>query len=298
MLNRSGFSLVELLVVIGIVAILTGLLLPAVQQVRESARRTSCANHLRQISLAMLSYESAHQRYPAGSEKIDGGDTATLSDDLLITSTALRVAAFMEFGVLRETAIDAARAQGVSRVDMIDYVDPELPSHPIFLCPSMQIPERVTNFSDDVPIHLRTDYQPCNGGNTDFGLRAGANQAKRLRDIRDGLSNTFCIGESLGAVFNGTRETCAPYTFQAGRPINPGGFQDSLGNGTPANLLLNPYRDSNNDLRYSLFQFSSPHPGIVVFTMCDGSTRSVARNTSRSMLVALATIDNGDLIDQ
>ena len=126
MSNRSAFTLVELLVVIAIVAILIGMLLPAVQQVREAGRRSVCANNLRQVSLAMLNYESTYQRYPGGPEQIDGVGTATFADNLLMVSTALQTAPFMEYGVLRETAIDAARIQGVPRVDMIDYVDPVL----------------------------------------------------------------------------------------------------------------------------------------------------------------------------
>lgn len=62
--RRNGFTLVELLVVIAIIGILVGMLMPGVQQVRESARRTSCANNLRQMSIAVLNYQSAFQRLP------------------------------------------------------------------------------------------------------------------------------------------------------------------------------------------------------------------------------------------
>jgi prepilin-type N-terminal cleavage/methylation domain-containing protein len=63
-MNRRGFTLVELLVVIAIIGVLVGLLLPAVQSARESARRSGCRNNLKQLGLAVASYESAHRVMP------------------------------------------------------------------------------------------------------------------------------------------------------------------------------------------------------------------------------------------
>jgi len=306
--DRCGFTLVELLVVIAIIGVLIGMLLPAVQQVREAARRISCSNNLRQISLAMLNFESANQVYPTGFEQLDGRGTETFDDDLIVQSTALRIAEYAEFTGVRELVIAAARDQDVQRVDLIDHdVDPAVPALEFCLCPSMSFPQRVTNFhTDDKPIRVRTDYLPCNGyfesdpEDETFTLHEGANFARRTRDIHDGLSNTICFGETLGEVVSSTRQFTLPYTFQPGRFVNvatdPTADASEGSTQVEPTPYLNPFRGQDGNLRYSNRQFSSAHPGVVVFTFCDGSTNSISTGIAPEVLLGLSSIANGEIV--
>jgi len=100
---KRGFTLVELLVVIAIIGILIGMLLPAVQSVREAARRTTCANNIRQLVLSCHNYESANRRFPPGTIYNEIGAGPFFDPDLVDGSgvtTLVFLLPFMEQGNL------------------------------------------------------------------------------------------------------------------------------------------------------------------------------------------------------
>ena len=96
---RAGFTLVELLVVIAIIGIMVGLLMPAVQAAREAARRTQCANNLRNIALATLNYEAAYRRFPAmlgGTDGFWNGNGSPLDGNHLRLNAFVGLLPFLE----------------------------------------------------------------------------------------------------------------------------------------------------------------------------------------------------------
>ena len=201
--NRSAFTLVELLVVIAIIGILIGMLLPAVQQVREAARRITCANNLRQMALATLNFESAQLKLPESWKPPLGVVFGVDTEDTRGWSAQALILPFLEQGNLE------------SQIDFnLDYIDTPpisiggqlvaMPSAriPIYQCPSET--NSVTRFdSDGVAIHHPLNYASNAGdwfiwdpsGNRNGQGALGVNRRLSIGSISDGTSNTMLFGE-------------------------------------------------------------------------------------------------------
>ena len=213
--RKSGFTLVELLVVIAIIGILVGMLLPAIQRVRESARRTECSNNCRQLGLAVLNYETGHQAFPPGWVAGNAGN-ALSEPGWGWMSKILR---FVEAGNVQNQIDFKVAIDDPMHTDIIQQVVP------VFLCNSDSSP-RVVNLGKHVEhgahrvisrkqhahqelLVGRSNFSGCFGSTEiEDSPFAGngvfyANSKTSISDIRDGASNTIMIGErtnEIGAV--------------------------------------------------------------------------------------------------
>ena len=215
---RSGFTLVELLVVIAIIGILIGMLLPAVQQVREAARRVQCANNVRQLALALLNYESAHQHFPAGYTSTPTSD-GTVPSGVAIDSTTWDAAPGWAWGAHILPFIEAGNiANGLNyQLPVWEVAHRELIQSqvPVFLCPSVSgdtdpfvvVNESNSSYSPDGNTDLilgRSHYVASHGQESAWGPEAGSAMTGEIfTDIYAPATTTVTIAGKVSRVADG-----------------------------------------------------------------------------------------------
>ena len=305
----GGFTLVELLVVIAIIGLLIALLLPAVQAARAAARKIECANHLKQIGLALLNYHAASGSFPPGnviteSGVCPGSGTSIVSQDG--ANWLLAVLPYTEERALFEGYDFSALNEGVPnrRVRETCVAMFACPSDLDTATPSVPGAGPASEYQMNIP-YMPGSYRGVSGRSN--GLRfldspefasypeswrgplhaAGVKgfEAERMKAIRDGASHTLFVGESTTAGSPQWRTFWAYsfgyFTLSAITP-QPRIF---LADYDQCLALGGTGRDKPCKRGWGGF-----HPGGLNFLLCDGSVRFVNSDADPDLLAQLATI--------
>jgi prepilin-type N-terminal cleavage/methylation domain-containing protein len=286
---RRGFTLIELLVVIAIIAILIGLLLPAVQKVREAAARMKSSNNLKQLALAVHNYEGVAGKIP--------GNAETLGNGMLVSCHYLLLP-YVEQTAL-QSAAGASSAAYLANANTIvsTFIAPLDTSTPNWIVNINGVDWAASNYAAN---HTVFGY-PGNGTNWNgFANNSFDNHGRRLVDISDGTSNTVMWGERYASCSSGGSLWAYRNTDPAATsPTYPGWSRMAF---FPANWTSNnhstpftavPPQDRplpQNCSPYNLQSFSAS--GCQV-SMCDGSVRTVTTSISSTVWFAAIWPDDG-----
>ncbi len=312
--RNNGFTLVELLVVIAIIGILIAMLLPAVQQVREAARRISCANNLRQIGIGLHNYHSVFLQLPAGAQGCGGTHGCSIPGD----NWATAIFPQLELGNIRDQLDLSFEFRESPNKEVIATAEAS-----VFVCPSGSrsnnpifddrfrhnpVTGQGTWYTasigptepDDCPLCTEgtvpaPDNPCCQGDN--FGSKRSSetwsvgmfgrsrNPRVSLSEVSDGTSNTFMVGETLP-------EDCTFIClFASNFPLSP------------TTIPLNHRR---NDTRGDDFSpgtgwwetcaFKSNHHGGANMCMGDASVQFLSEDIDYLLYNALGTREGGEAV--
>lgn len=304
--NRRGFTLVELLVVIAIIAILIALLLPAVQQTREAARRSQCKNNMKQLGLAIHNYHDQHNRIPpsavnpgsTGSNvagRVAPGMVRNFTGYLYMLPYVDQAALYSEIDFDRatgkadwhsiggggtQTALENKKIEAFRCPSDVEYDDPHNYS------PQNMYTATNANRVSYGFVHTSTEYtESANGwfwGRQGQARAAfGFNNSARLADIQDGTSNTMAMIETS---YRKESSAYGPFwqSYTHTHAIVPGAYG------------INRLRPGG--LPYAWYA-GSAHVGGAQTLMMDGSVVFLSETMDISVIRALVTVAGSELID-
>jgi prepilin-type N-terminal cleavage/methylation domain-containing protein len=308
---QSAFTLVEVLVVIAIIGILVALLLPAIQAARESARRSECQNHLKQISLAVQSHHDVQKWFPTGRDK----------------PTQFGVSwAFRLLPQIEEMALYAAYNKNASVDDPTNAQTMRTPIN-VYACPTRRKAAADRNFdnNDEVPAEDKRgvaslgDYAANSGHSTDTGMENLAGDqfspahvdttvagpmysGSRIgaRRVTDGLSSTIAVGERHIPPEDTNFEESRRQAQQGDTAFLGGDNRFAIFRQSGTNrdgetvhdgMATGPDDPSNR-------KFGSLHPGVVLFSFLDGHVETIANDVDLTTLMAMSSIAGEEVINR
>jgi prepilin-type N-terminal cleavage/methylation domain-containing protein len=307
-MRRSAFTLIELLVVIAIIGILVGLLVPAVQKVRDSVARLQCQNNLHQIGVALHNYHDQYKRFPAGlSVPVNNGASGDITVNApgaplqapvpdQFASWLTSILPYMEQGALYDQVY--AASAGLTQRDYSYCGSATAPGAQVvaaYQCPSDNIPEAVIPYDQ---YFFAVNSYFANAGTSAWPFPTASfngvmfyNSSVRITDITDGTSNTLLAGErySLDLTYTGSPDL--PST-RGWAWTNENSGQDSL---CDTAWAINSSAGVIGD-QSRLTNFGSGHLDGANFVLCDGSVHFMQNNTSVVTLQRLSVPNDGHAV--
>jgi prepilin-type N-terminal cleavage/methylation domain-containing protein len=294
---RLGFTLVEILVVVAIIGVLIALMLPAIQAARESARKTKCANNLKQIGLAMHNYMDVKKSFPPGYvtkvlPNLDDGGPGWSWGPMIMPH-------FEDGTAFEQVNLDLPIASDQNKI--------RLQSMPGFICPSdgefepiIDIPEKKTTrilcqmAAGNYVASVGTVRPTCKICRDHFDGVFGRNRPIEPQELQDGLSKTICVGErssfwSRPAVWGVVPNSKLIDNQQEGKYAGGPGYVLGTTFKEGFNIEVVPL-DAEEVDSYAE-SFGSQHPGGSFFLFCDGGVRFVFDSTDPSVMNTISTRD-------
>jgi prepilin-type N-terminal cleavage/methylation domain-containing protein/prepilin-type processing-associated H-X9-DG protein len=313
-LRRSAFTLVELLVVIAIIAVLIGLLLPAVQKVRAAAARVQCQNNLKQLALASHNYHDSTGALPQLQNNNNGNGIA-----IGYTTPFIPLLPDVEQQNLYQRFRDSAVAQQRPILGDVNDGGPNSLDASVvatYVCPADALPRPAVGLWPGTNTYVGLTSYRANSTGYDFFYQPFGDDgvicidtAVRLTDITDGTSNTLLFGEHYNADPNWPLWSAAfglnPATqfYLWGSAWANVNLQTTALGTVPLNYLLPPtvpadFFQADVTVFNRFLAYGSGHPGGANFALADGSVRFISDgiNSTPTVLSALCTRAGGEVI--